>query len=80
VFRAYVEPELLAKGLGPRDLTLVIDRYDTRDGGTWRYVPTDAEGRTLVRTVSGFQAVSPSMSRCPASAGHDSGRPEHAGK
>jgi uncharacterized protein YndB with AHSA1/START domain len=100
VFRAYTEPELLVQWLGPRDLTMTVDRYDARDGGTWRYVHTDAQGneygfhgvfhgtpspdgivqtfefegvpghvaletitllerdgKTLVRTVSGFQSV-----------------------
>ncbi len=44
VFRAHTDPGLLVQWLGPRDLTLTIDRYDTRDGGTWRYVHTDAQG------------------------------------
>ncbi len=44
VFRAYTEPELLVQWLGPRDLSLTVDRYETRDGGRWRYIHTDAEG------------------------------------
>ena len=44
VFRAHVDPDLLVQWLGPRDLTTTIDRYDTRDGGTWRYVQKDADG------------------------------------
>jgi uncharacterized protein YndB with AHSA1/START domain len=44
VFRAYTDPELLVQWLGPRDLTMTIDHYDARDGGTWRYVSTDARG------------------------------------
>jgi len=44
VFRAHAEPELLAQWLGPRDLALVIDRWEARDGGAWRYVNTDAQG------------------------------------
>jgi len=44
VFRAFTDPELLVQWLGPRDLTTTIDRYDTRDGGTWRYVQKDADG------------------------------------
>src|ERR1035437_2937583 len=43
-FRAYTDPQLLVQWLGPRDLTLTIDRYEVRDGGTWRYVYTDAQG------------------------------------
>jgi uncharacterized protein YndB with AHSA1/START domain len=44
VFRAYTEPDLLAQWLGPRDLTMTIDRYDAHDGGTYRYIHTAADG------------------------------------
>jgi uncharacterized protein YndB with AHSA1/START domain len=44
VFRAHVDPDLLVQWLGPRDLTMVVDQYDTRDGGKWRYVSKDAQG------------------------------------
>ncbi len=52
VFRTHIEPELLAQWLGPRDLAMTIDRYDARDGGTWRYVQTDAQGNSY-----GFHGV-----------------------
>jgi uncharacterized protein YndB with AHSA1/START domain len=44
VFRAHTDPKLLVQWLGPRDLTLTIDRYEVRDGGKWRYVLRDAQG------------------------------------
>ncbi len=44
VFRAYADPELLVRWLGPRDLTMTVDEYDVRDGGKWRYVSTDSAG------------------------------------
>jgi len=44
IFRAFTEPELLAQWLGPRRLTTHIDRYDVRDGGSWRYVQRDTDG------------------------------------
>jgi uncharacterized protein YndB with AHSA1/START domain len=44
VFRAYTEPDLLAQWLRPRDVTMTIERYDARDGGTYRYVHTAADG------------------------------------
>ncbi|GAA2867372.1 SRPBCC family protein [Streptosporangium fragile] len=44
VFRAYTDPELLVRWLGPRDLTMTVDEYDVRDGGRWRYVSKDAQG------------------------------------
>ena len=52
VFRAHTEPELLARWLGPRDLTIDIERYDARDGGTWRYTQTGADGNAY-----GFHGV-----------------------
>lgn len=44
LFRAWTEPGLLKQWLGPRNLTMEIDRYDVRDGGTWRYVQRDEVG------------------------------------
>jgi uncharacterized protein YndB with AHSA1/START domain len=52
VFRAHTDPDLLVQWLGPRDLTTTIDRYEARNGGTWRYLQTDAEGNTY-----GFHGV-----------------------
>ncbi len=44
LFRAFTDPELLAQWLGPRRMTMKIDRYEVRDGGNWRYTHTDADG------------------------------------
>ena len=44
VFRAFTEPDLLVQWLGPRALTMTVDHYDLRDGGTWRYVHADDAG------------------------------------
>ena len=52
VYRAFTEPDLLAQWLGPRKYTMTVDRYDLRDGGTWRYVHADDAGN-----VYGFHGV-----------------------
>lgn len=52
LFRAYTEPDLLVQWLGPRKYTMTIDRYEVRDGGTWRYVHTDDAGNAF-----GFHGV-----------------------
>jgi len=44
LFRAYTEPDLLVQWLGPRQYTMTIDHFEARDGGTWRYVHSDADG------------------------------------
>ncbi|HWE88078.1 MAG TPA: SRPBCC family protein [Pseudonocardiaceae bacterium] len=52
VFRAFTEPELLVQWRGLREHTLTVERYETRDGGRWRYIATDADG-----TDYGFHGV-----------------------
>ncbi|HLA15435.1 MAG TPA: SRPBCC family protein [Candidatus Limnocylindrales bacterium] len=52
VFKAHMDPELLVQWLGPRRLTMTVDRYDVRDGGTWRYIHRDTDG-----TEHGFHGV-----------------------
>jgi uncharacterized protein YndB with AHSA1/START domain len=44
LLRVHLDPELLKQWLGPRDLTLMIDRYETHNGGTWRFVNQDPVG------------------------------------
>jgi len=52
VFRAFTEPDLLVQWLGPRQYTMTIDRYEVRDGGTYRYVHADDAGNAF-----GFHGV-----------------------
>ena len=52
LFRAHVEPDLLVRWLGPRGLTMTVDRYEARDGGTWRFIHRDADGNAF-----GFRGV-----------------------
>ncbi|MFL6073099.1 MAG: SRPBCC family protein [Mycobacteriales bacterium] len=44
VFRAWTEPDLVARWLGPRELRIEVLEYDARSGGGYRYVHRDDEG------------------------------------
>src|SRR6185369_3330640 len=44
VFRAHVDPEIFVKWIGPRDMTMEIDIFESRNGGTYRYINRDKEG------------------------------------
>jgi uncharacterized protein YndB with AHSA1/START domain len=46
LYRAFTEPDLLAQWLGPRRYTMTIERFDPRDGGTWRYLHADDAGNS----------------------------------
>ena len=52
VFRAFTDPELLVQWLGPQKYQMVIDTYDVRAGGAWRYLHRDADGNEF-----GFHGV-----------------------
>lgn len=44
VFRAYTEPDLVSQWLGPRRLTMHVEEYDARTGGSYRYLHVDQDG------------------------------------
>jgi uncharacterized protein YndB with AHSA1/START domain len=43
VFKAWTEPELLVQWLGPGKYEMIIDTWEPRAGGSWRYVNRDGE-------------------------------------
>jgi uncharacterized protein YndB with AHSA1/START domain len=62
VFRAATDPELIARWLGPRSLSMDIEEYDCRPGGAYRYVNRDADGteyrfRGVFHTVARNECV-----------------------
>ena len=44
VFRAHTDPDLLVQWLGGDKYEMIVDRYEVRDGGTWRYIHRDGQG------------------------------------
>jgi uncharacterized protein YndB with AHSA1/START domain len=44
VFKAFTDPLLYAQWLGPRGLTMTLETFEPRDGGSWRYIQRDANG------------------------------------
>ena len=37
VFRAHTDPDLYIQWVGPNDLTMTIDKWDSRDGGSYKF-------------------------------------------
>jgi uncharacterized protein YndB with AHSA1/START domain len=43
VYRAHVDPDLVARWMGPKSTRMRIDQWDARTGGSWRYVATEGD-------------------------------------
>ena len=52
VFKAFTDPELYVQWLGPRRLTMMLDTFEPRNGGRWRYIHKDQSGNEF-----GFHGV-----------------------
>ncbi len=52
VFKAFTDPKLYVQWLGPRDLTMTLEKFEPRPGGMWRYIHTDQAGNQF-----GFHGV-----------------------
>lgn len=52
VFRAHTDPEIYARWLGPRDLTVSLEVFEPVSGGRWRFIQKDKEGNEF-----GFHGV-----------------------
>ncbi len=65
VHRAYTDPELLRRWMGPDHLEMRIDEHELRHGGRYRYVHVDADGteHAFRGVFHGDQAVDGGMAR-----------------
>ena len=52
VFKAHTDPNLYPQWLGPRRLTMKLEKFEPRSGGMWRYTHKDTD-----RNEYGFHGV-----------------------
>jgi uncharacterized protein YndB with AHSA1/START domain len=52
VFKAFTDPDLLIKWVGPKDLTMKIETLERGSGGSWRFIHSDKNGNEF-----GFHGV-----------------------
>jgi uncharacterized protein YndB with AHSA1/START domain len=44
VFKAFTDPKLYIEWLGPRKLTMTLETFEPKNGGSWRYIQKDQDG------------------------------------
>jgi uncharacterized protein YndB with AHSA1/START domain len=44
VFKAFTDPKLYTQWLGPRGLTMTLETFEPKNGGSWRYIQKDQDG------------------------------------
>jgi uncharacterized protein YndB with AHSA1/START domain len=59
VFRAWIDPELVVKWLGPKSTEMRIDQWNARTGGNYRYVAFQ-DGEEVAAFYGSFHEVRPS--------------------
>jgi uncharacterized protein YndB with AHSA1/START domain len=47
VFKVMTDPDLITRWLGPRDITITIDYYNTVSNGSYRYTGADCNGNSF---------------------------------
>ena len=58
VFRAWVDPELVVKWLGPKSTEMRIDQWNARTGGNYRYAALQ-DGEEVAAFYGSFHEVRP---------------------
>jgi uncharacterized protein YndB with AHSA1/START domain len=59
VFKAFSDPELYVQWLGPHELTMTLETFEPRSGGSWRYTQKDPEGNEYVFHGVNHEVLSP---------------------
>ncbi|MCW2854437.1 MAG: polyketide cyclase [Marmoricola sp.] len=55
VFEAHVNPDLVAKWVGPRDLEFRVGHWDARNGGSWAY--SSSRGEDVFEFYGSFHEI-----------------------
>lgn len=45
VFKSFTDPKLYIRWLGPREITMILETFEPRNGGMWRYIHKDKDGK-----------------------------------
>jgi uncharacterized protein YndB with AHSA1/START domain len=59
VFKAFTDPKLYAQWLGPCGFTTKLETFESRNGGSWRYIQKDPNGNEFAFHGVNHEVTSP---------------------
>ncbi len=59
VFKSFTDPDLYVQWLEPRRLTMTLETFEPRNGGSWRYIQRDANGNEYAFHGVNHEVLSP---------------------
>jgi uncharacterized protein YndB with AHSA1/START domain len=59
VFKAFTDPELVVQWLGPHGLKMTIEKFESQDGGSYRYIHEDQNGNRFAFRGVNHEVLSP---------------------
>lgn len=59
VFRAYTEPDLYVRWLGPRGYEIELEKFEPWSGGSWRYLNRDEHGNVYAFHCVNHEVTAP---------------------
>src|ERR1700743_3201431 len=59
VFKAFSDPQLITQWLSPCDLTMRIDYFDSRTGGSYRFIHTNPQGMEFAFNGAIHESLAP---------------------
>lgn len=59
VFKAFTDQKIVAKWLSPKKLTMRIEKFEAKNGGSWRYIHSDGNGNEFAFRGVTHEVVAP---------------------
>ncbi|MHC1754140.1 MAG: SRPBCC family protein [Methanosarcina sp.] len=59
VFKAFTDPKLYVEWLGPHELTMTLEIFEPRNGGSWRYIQKDPDGNEYAFNGVNHEVLAP---------------------
>ena len=67
VFKAYTDPNLYVQWLGPRGYTMLLETFEPRSGGRWRFIHKNQQDNQFGSMAFTMRCCHPSGSSTPSS-------------